>query len=99
MERMPEIGLVRPVTGLVLHWYGSFTAVTANSAPAGMGKPTRMRPLEVNNWYACCLAARVETSAFGHVAPSTRRKIGSAPALAAKRFATSAALTLQPFCG
>src|SRR6185437_4596898 len=48
-DTIPEVGLVRPVAGLVLQLYGSSTAVTSNSAPAGIGSPMRSSPFEVNS--------------------------------------------------
>ena len=45
----------------------------------GTCSPIRISPLCSNKLYALRFASMLETSALGHVAPSTRRKIGSFP--------------------
>ena len=96
---VPAVELVRPVTGLVLQPWGSSTDTISNWDGDGIPRPTRMSPLRSSRVYARRLAPRLETSSVGHVAPSTTRKIGSEPKLAAKRACTLFALTLQPVCG
>jgi len=78
---------------------GSLTAVTVNSAVAGIASPMRINPFSVSSLYALRLARSVETSSLGQVAPSTSLKMGSVPLLLSNRSATSRALTDQPFCG
>ena len=50
-------------------------------------------------YFARRFARNVETSSLGQVAPSTSRKIGSAPRLLSKRSTTSEGVMLQPLCG
>src|SRR5688500_18906023 len=76
--------------------YGSSTADNSNSAPAGIGSPTRMFPLLSTMLYALRRAARVETSALGEFAPSFNRKIGSRPLVLLKRSCTSAGEIVHP---
>jgi len=51
IDTMPVVGLVRPVTGLVVQLYGSCTAVTANSnfGAGGSFMPIRIRALLINS--------------------------------------------------
>src|SRR5579885_234099 len=99
MDKIPEVGLVRPVTGLVEHPYGSLTAETSNSELAGIARPIRTSPLPVRSLYAVLRADFVETSSLGHVAPSNRRNSGSVPSLRAKRACADAALIVHPVSG
>ncbi len=75
--------------------YGSSTFTSANSAPAGTGKPIRITPLLSNMLNACFRAWTVETSAFGEFEPSTVRKMGSSPAVNANRSWTSGGVIVQ----
>src|SRR5262245_14662938 len=76
--------------------YGSSTSTKSNSAPRGMGRPTRISALLRSMLYAALRAATDETSASGEFDPSLVRKIGSAPPVASNRFWTSVGLIVQP---
>jgi hypothetical protein len=52
------------------------------SGVTGTGSPIPIGPLLGNKLSACRFSSMLETSAFGHVALSTIRNIGSFPRLA-----------------
>ena len=55
----------------------STSAIRNCNASHGIGKPIRITPFESSGLLsAACFAFRVERSAEGHVAPSTKRKSG-----------------------
>jgi len=59
--------------------YGSSTAISSNSAVAGIGSPTRTSPLVSSMLYACRRLALVDTSALGEFDPSLVRNTADSP--------------------
>src|SRR5262249_59380853 len=59
--------------------YGSSTAISSNSAVAGIGSPTRIRPLVSSMLYAWRRLDLVDTSALGEFEPSLVRKTALSP--------------------
>src|SRR5262249_58226565 len=60
-------------------WYGSSTAISSNSALAGIGRPMRITPRLSSMLYATRRLASVDTSALGELEPSTVRNTALSP--------------------
>ena len=79
--------------------YGSSTSASTNSALAGIGRPTRIRPLVSSMLLAFRRSRIVATAASGEFVPSFERNNGSRPPVASKTSWIESGVIDQPNFG